>query len=174
MAKLLSECHACPADAYFDLPYFTRDTPLIFNWGVVGSAVFLAGSVLQCNLAHRQSVAVLCMLFKVMSNSMHHLSGALPLPYVPASVTRGALAAHMNSFAPPRCRTSQYRRTFVALSVSLWNDLGDPVLDGVGLVVLRAEPMLSFWPNLLFFFLFNCFLFFFLPWVRCEGLESSD
>ena len=34
-------------------------------------------------------------------------------------------------FAPPRCSTSQYRRTFVFLSVSLWNDLGCPVFDGV-------------------------------------------
>ena len=31
MTKLWSLCHACPADAYFDLPYFTRDTALIFN-----------------------------------------------------------------------------------------------------------------------------------------------
>ena len=64
---------------------------------------------------------------------MHPLSGALPLPYVPARVTRGALIAHRHSFAPPRCRTSQYRRTFVPLSVTLWNDLSDPVFDGVGL-----------------------------------------
>ena len=41
--------------------------------------------------------------------------------------------AHSHSFAPPRCRTSQYRRTFLPLSVSLWNDLSDPVFDGVGL-----------------------------------------
>ena len=64
---------------------------------------------------------------------MHALSGALPLPYVPARVTRFALVAHRRSFAPPRCRTSQYRRSFVPLSVSLWNDLSDPVFDGVGL-----------------------------------------
>ena len=30
---------------------------------------------------------------------MHPLSGALPLPYVPARVTRGAFVAHMHSFA---------------------------------------------------------------------------
>ena len=33
-----SRCHACPADAYFYLPCFTRDTPLIFNWVVEDSA----------------------------------------------------------------------------------------------------------------------------------------
>ena len=38
---------------------------------------------------------------------MHPLSGALPLPYVSAYVTRGALVAHRHSFAPRSCRTSQ-------------------------------------------------------------------
>ena len=90
---------------------------------VVRSAVFLAGGVLECNLAHRRSVAELCMLFKIKSSPMHPLSGALPLLYVPARVTRGALVAHRHSFAPPRCRPSQYCRSFVPLSVSLWNDL---------------------------------------------------
>ena len=36
---------------------------------VVRSARFLAGGVLECNLAHRRSVAELCMLFKI---SMHN------------------------------------------------------------------------------------------------------
>ena len=108
---------------------------------VVRSPGFLAGGVLECNLAHRRSVAELCMLFKIKSNPMHRLrlSGALPLPYVPARVTRGAFFAHRQSFAPPRCRTSQYRRSFVPLSVSLWNDLSDPVFDGVGLVGFKSR-----------------------------------
>ena len=70
---------------------------------------------------------------------MHPLSGALPLPYVPARVTRAALVAHRHSFAPPRCRTSQYRRSFMPLSVSLWNDHGDPVFDGVGLAGFKSR-----------------------------------
>ena len=61
---------------------------------VVRSAGFLPGDVLEYNLAHRRSVAELCMLFKIKSNPMHPLSGALPVPYVPALVTRGALVAH--------------------------------------------------------------------------------
>ena len=70
---------------------------------------------------------------------MHPLSGALPLPYVPARVTRGALVAHKHSFAPPRCRTSQYRRSFVTLSVPLWNCLSDHVFDGVGLAGFKSR-----------------------------------
>ena len=75
----------------------------------------------------------------IKSNPMHPVSGALPLPYVPATVTRGALVAHRHSFAPPRCRTSQYRRTFVPLSVSLRNNLSDPVFDGVGLAGFKSR-----------------------------------
>ena len=69
---------------------------------VVRNAGFLAGGVLECNLAYRRSVAELCMLFKIKSNPMHLLSGALPLPYVPACVTHGAFVAHRHSFTPPR------------------------------------------------------------------------
>ena len=37
------------------------------------------------------------------------------------------------------CRTSQYRRTFVTLSVSLWDDLADPLFDGVGLAGFKSR-----------------------------------
>ena len=90
---------------------------------------------------------------------MHHLSGALPLPYMPARVTRGALVAQRHSFATSRCRTSQYRRTFVLLSMTLWNDLSDMCLMVRDWRVSRAEPMLSCWHDLLFFW---CLLLFYL------------
>ena len=79
------------------------------------------------------------MLFKIKSNPMRPLRGALPFPYVPGRVTRGELVAHRHSFAPQRCRTSQYQRTFVHLSVSLWNDLCDPVFDGAGLASFKGR-----------------------------------
>ena len=72
----------------------------LYSARVVRSAGFLAGEVSECNLAHRRSVSELCMLFKIRCNPMHPLSGALPLSYVPARVTRGALVAHRHSFAP--------------------------------------------------------------------------
>ena len=100
---------------------------------VVSGACFLAFGVLNCDLSHRRSVAVLCMLYKIRCNPKHPLCGALPVPYVPVRVTRGALISHRYTFAPHRCRTSQYRMTFILLSVFLWNDLGYPVFDGVGL-----------------------------------------
>ena len=69
---------------------------------------------------------------------MHPLNGALPGPHVPVRVRRGALVAHRCTYAPPRCRTSQYSRTFVPLAVFLWNDLADPVFDGVGLAGFKS------------------------------------
>ena len=85
------------------------------------------------------------MLFTIKINPMHPLSGALPLPYLPSRVTRGALVAHRHSFAPRHCRTSQYHRSFVPLSVSRWNDHSDPVFDGVGRAGFksRANAFLS-------------------------------
>ena len=70
---------------------------------------------------------------------MHPLCGALHVPYVPVWVTRGAMIAHRFTYASPRCRISQYRRTFIPLSVSLWNDLSDPVFDGVGLAGFKSR-----------------------------------
>ena len=79
----------------------------------------------------------------------------MPLPYVPARATLGASVAHRHSFAPPRCRTL-YRRTFVLHSVSLWNDLSDPVFHGVGLAgfksIANAFPFIL-WCLLLFYLL---------------------
>ena len=115
------------------------DTHLKLLDHVVSGASFLAACVLNCDLSHRWSVAVLCMLYKIRCNPKHPLCGALPLPYVPVRVTRGALLAHRYTFVPPRCRTSQYRRTFIPLSVSLWNDLVDPVFDSVWLVGFKSR-----------------------------------
>ena len=99
--------------------------------------------VFACDLAHRRSVSVLCMLYKIRRNPMHPLYGALPVPYVPVRVTRGGVIAHRYIYAPPRCRTSQYCRTFIPSSVSLWNDLSDPVFDGVGLACFKSRANAS-------------------------------
>ena len=42
------------------------------------------------------------------------------------------MVAHRHFFAPPRCRTSQQRR-------SLWNDLGCLVFGGVGLAGVKSR-----------------------------------
>ena len=72
---------------------------------VVCGARFLTGGVFECDISRRRSVAVLCMLYKIRYNPVHPLNGALPGPYVPVPVTRGALVAHRYTYVPPRCRT---------------------------------------------------------------------
>ena len=88
------------------------------------------------------------MLYKIRCNLMHPLYGTLPVPYVPVRVTRGAVIAHRFTYAPPRCRTSQYSRTFIPFSVSLWNDL---ICDPASMVwdwhVSRTGPMPFYWPS---------------------------
>ena len=156
---------------------------------VVRSAVCLAYSVLESNISHRRSVAALCMLFKIKSNTMHPLSGALPVPYMPIITCRQLFFStlqwlflrctvqwnsHQQKFLFFLFLTSQYRRNFVTFLVSLWNDLIVTLCLMVwDWLVLRAEPMLSYWPNL-FFFASYCFIFFSLTWVGCVGLSSSD
>ena len=70
--------------------------------------------MLNCDLSHHRSVAVLCMLYKIRCNPKHPLCGALPVPYVPVQVTRSALIIHRYTFAPLHCKTFQ-----VSISVSL-------------------------------------------------------
>ena len=79
------------------------------------------------------------MLYKIRCNQMHPFNCALPGPCVPVWVTHDTLVAHRYTYAPLRSRSSQYRRTFVRLSVSLWNDLANPVFDGVVLAGFNSR-----------------------------------
>ena len=106
----------------------------------VSGAQFLTGCVFESYIAYRRSVAVLCMLYKIRCNPMHQLNDALPGPYVPVRVTSGALVAHRYAYALPRCRTSEYHRTFVPLFAYLWNDLADHVFNGVRLAGFKKGP----------------------------------
>ena len=53
------------------------------------------------------------------------------------------------TYESPRCLTSQYHLTFIRLSVSLWNDLPDPVFDGVGLASSNSRSDFLYWPTVL-------------------------
>ena len=106
--------------------------------------------VFECDLAHRQSVAVLCMLFK------NRCTGYI--------------------YAPPRCRTSQCHRAFISQSVSVWNDLSAPLFDGVGLVGFKSRTNVFLFTQLLSPFLYPTVFPFssFILWVGIVGLRSSD
>ena len=49
------------------------------------------------------------------------------------------LRSHIGIFILSSLRTSQYRVSFIPLSVSLWNDLADPVFDYVGLAGFKSR-----------------------------------
>ena len=123
------------------------------------AARFLTVGVFECDIVHRRSVAVLCMLYKIRCNPVHHLNGALPGPYVPVRVTRGALVAHQHTYAPPRCRTSQYSRTFFPSRCPSGTILLTPYSMVWNWRVSRAGPMLLYWPKLLYPY-YNLLLFF--------------
>ena len=116
------------------------------------------------------------MLHNIGCNPMHPLYGALPVPYVPLQVTRGAAIPHRYTYAPRRCRTSQNSRTFIPSSVSLSNDLSDPVLDGVGLAGFKTRANAFLFALLLAHFLSPPVFPFssFILWVGIVRLGSSD
>ena len=109
------------------------------------------------HIAHRRSVAVFCMLYKIRCNPMHPIYGALPVPYVLVRVTRGGVIAHRYTYVPPRCRTSQYRRTFILLPASLWKILVTPCSMVWDWRVSRAGRLPFYWPSCLLTF---CLLLF--------------
>ena len=114
---VLEYCSAvwCPA----------ADTHLKLLDRALSGTRFLTGGLFECDISHRRSVAVLCMLYKIRYNPVHPLNGALPGPYV------------------PRGRTLQYSRTFILFSVSLWNDLASSIFDGVGLAGFKSRANAS-------------------------------
>ena len=65
------------------------DTHLALLDRVVSGASFLTEVVFECDLAHRRSVTILCMLYNMRCNPMHPLYGA-PVSYLPVWVTSWA------------------------------------------------------------------------------------
>ena len=63
----------------------------------------------------------------------------LPVPHVAVRFTRGALVAHWYTYALLYPAVPQYRKTFIPLSASLWNDLADPAFDGVRLADFKSS-----------------------------------
>ena len=116
---------------------------------------FLTGGVFECDIGHRRTVAVLCMLYKIRCYPMHPLHSALPVSHVPVRVTRSALVAHRHTYAPPRCRTSQQSRTFISFPSQCF--YGTIFLTPYSMVrdwrVSRAGAMLFYRPKLLASFL---------------------
>ena len=74
------------------------------------------------------------------------------------------------TYAPPRCRTLQYSRTFIPFSVSLWNDLANPYSTVWDWRVSRAGPMLLYWPKLHYPTFFPFLFFLSIGWYCGAGV----
>ena len=153
------------------------DTHLKLLDRVVSGTSFLTGGVCLNVTLHIVDLwqYYLCCLSKIRCNPMHPLYGTLPVPYVPVRVIRSAVIARRYTYASPRSRTSQYSRTFIPSSVSMWNDL-TPCSMVWDWRVSRAGPMPFYWAKLLahFFsppdFPFSSFIL----WVGIVRLGSSE
>ena len=110
----------------------------------------LAGGVFECDISHRRSVAVLCMLYKNRCNPLHPRNGALPGPYVPVRL-HAVLWSHigilMHRLAAEPCSTAGLLFPFRCPS-------GTILLTSFSMVwdwrVSRAGPILLYWPELLY------------------------
>ena len=109
----------------------------------VSGARFLTAGVFECDIAHRRSVTVLCMLCKIRCNPMH------PLWTVCASV--GYTRCHG--------RTSVHLCTALLQNLAVQMDFYSPLSGTILLTpysmvwdwrVSRAGPMLFYWPKLLY------------------------
>ena len=121
----------------------------------------------ECDLAHRRSVAVLCMLYKIRCNPMHPLYGALRVPYVPVRVTRGA-GSHIGSLM--RLLAAE-PRSIAGLLLPCQYLCGTILVTPCSMVwcwrVSRAGPMPFYWPSCSLTF---CLLLFSLSLLSFCGL----
>ena len=140
------------------------DTHLKLLDQVVSGACFLAGGVLNCNLSHRWSVAVLYMLYKIRCNCnpKHPLCGALPLPMCQSGL-HAVVWSHIGILMHLAAAEPRSTAGLLFPSHYLWNNLVDPVFDGVWLAGFKSRSNAFFVGIVaLSFLVFNYFPFLFV------------
>ena len=151
--------------------YSPADTHLKLLDRVVTGASFLTGGVFKRDLAHRRSVAVLFMLYKIRCNPMRPLYDALPEPYVPVRVTCGAVSGLRTLVrlldAEPRSTTGllftcqYFSGTILVTPYSMVWDWR----------ISRAGPIPFYWPSFKIPF---CLLLFSLSLLSFNGLYCGS
>ena len=81
------------------------------------------------SLRHRCHVALLCMRYKINSNSKHCLFREVPSVSTRVGHIRAAAAAHSLEFEVSRCRTYIFPRCFLPAQFGMCNDLQYTVFD---------------------------------------------
>ena len=117
------------------------DTHLKIPDRVVSDASILTGVVFECDLAHRRSMAVLCMLYMIRCNPMHPLCGGCPSCVVCASsgYTQCCYrtSVHLCAFSLQNLAVSQDFYSLVSISVK--RSYSDPVFDCVELAGFKSR-----------------------------------
>ena len=80
-----------------------------------------------------------CVCFIRSGVTMCTLLMVLYLDHICQCELHAVLWSHIGTYAPSPCRTSQYSRTSIPLSMSLWNDLANQVFDLVGLAGFKSR-----------------------------------
>ena len=133
----------------------------------IGGSCPLTGGVFKCDIAHRRSVAVLCMLYKMRCNQMHPGVTLLMVLYLDRMCLCGLHAVlwlHIGILI--RCLAAKPRSTAWLLFLAQCSS-GTILLSPYSMMwdwrVSRAGPMLFYWPYLLYRYYSLCyfpFLFF--------------
>ena len=127
------------------------DTHLKLLDRAVSGARFLTGGVFECGIAHRRSVAVLFMLYKIRCNQMCPLNSALPGPYMWQCGLRAVIWSHIGTLMH---RLAAEHRLTAGLLFRSRCPSGTILLTPYSMVwdwrVSRAGPMLFYWPKLLY------------------------
>ena len=138
----------CPASfgVIFCSVVTAADTHIKLLVRAVSGASFLTGGVFECDIAHRRSVSVLCMRYKIRCNPMHPLYGALPDPYAPVRVTC-VLWSHIGTLM----RLAAEPRSTAGLLFTCQYFCGTILVTPYSMVwvwqVSRAGPMLFYRPS---------------------------
>ena len=92
---------------------------------------FLFPNTGSYDLDHRRIISCLSIFHKLYFNRELPLSFLVPDPLPLARATRFADRQHQYALSIPRCRTSQFQRSFLQSTVKQWNDLPAEVMHEV-------------------------------------------
>ena len=159
------ECHSAGRCSVVDTHFKLLDR-------VVSFPIFVTGGVFECDVAHRRSVAVSCMLYNIRHNQIHPLYGALPGTCVPVRL-HAVLWSYIGTL---RCLLAADPRSTAGLWFSCQYLCGTILVTSYSMVwdcrVSRTGPMPFYWRSCSIApFWFTVFAFSsFILWVGIVGV----
>ena len=141
----------------------------------VSGTCFSTGGVFECDITHRRSAAGLCMMYRIRYNSMHRLWCFNWAVCAGACYTRCCDGTSVYICAS-WLQNIAVLKDFYSLSLSLSNDLGDPLFDGEGLAGFKSRADAFLFALLLALFLSPAVFPFasLIQWVGIVGQGSSN